>query len=86
MKSYLLGVLFCICSCMNVIGQSLPVPTKVQLEWQRMETIGFVHFSINTYTDMEWGYGNESPSIFNPTNLDCRQWARTFKEAGLKMM
>ena len=65
-------------------AQSLPTPTKVQLDWQRMETIGFIHFSVNTYTDMEWGYGNESPSIFNPTHLDCRQWARTFKAAGLK--
>ena len=33
---------------------------------------------------MEWGYGNESPAIFNPTKLDCRQWIRTCKEAGLK--
>ena len=49
-----------------------------------METTAFVHFSVNTYTDMEWGYGNESPAIFNPTKLDCRQWIRTCKEAGLK--
>jgi len=65
-------------------AQTLPVPTPNQVEWQRMETIGFIHYNINTYTDMEWGYGNESPSLFNPTKLDCRQWARTFKEAGLK--
>ena len=39
--------------------------------------------SVNTYTDMEWEYGNESPAIFNPTKLDCRQWIRTCKEAGL---
>ena len=45
-----------------------------------METTAFVHFSVNTYTDMEWGYGNESPAIFNPTKLDCRQWIRTCKE------
>ena len=58
--------------------------TAVQLQWQQMETTAFVHFSVNTYTDMEWGYGNESPAIFNPTKLDCRQWIRTCKEAGLK--
>ena len=85
MKNYiqLISLLFCI-SCSQVNAQTLPTPTKVQLEWQQMETIGFIHFSINTYTDMEWGYGNESPSLFNPSKLDCRQWARTFKAAGLK--
>lgn len=85
MRKYIQFLVFLLCNYWGSLnGQSLPVPTKVQLEWQRMETIGFVHFSVNTYTDMEWGYGNESPSIFNPTNLDCRQWARTFKAAGLK--
>ncbi len=84
MRKYIQTLIILLCVYSKLLNaQSLPVPTKVQLEWQRMETIGFVHFSINTYTDMEWGYGNESPSIFNPTNLDCRQWARTFKAAGL---
>lgn len=83
MKKKILGMLLCAFSC-SITAQDLPTPSKVQLEWQRLETIGFVHFSVNTYTDMEWGYGNESPAIFNPTKLDCRQWARTFKAAGLK--
>lgn len=84
MRKYIQLLIFLLCVYLRPLnGQLLPIPTKVQLEWQRMETIGFVHFSVNTYTDMEWGYGNESPSIFNPTNLDCHQWARTFKAAGL---
>jgi alpha-L-fucosidase len=33
---------------------------------------------------MEWGFGNESPELFNPTELDCRQWARVCKDAGMK--
>lgn len=70
--------------CLPVEAQTLPVPTPVQLQWQQMETTAFVHFSVNTFTDMEWGYGNESPRIFNPAKLDCRQWIRTCKEAGLK--
>ncbi len=46
----------------------------------------FVHFSPNTFTDLEWGLGNESPAIFNPTKLDCEQWAKAIKSAGMKGM
>ncbi len=49
-----------------------------------MEYYAFVHFNMNTFTDMEWGLGGESPSLFNPTELDTRQWARVAKEAGMK--
>ena len=44
----------------------------------------FIHYSLNTYTDQEWGYGNEDLSLFNPSSLDARQWARTCKAAGMK--
>jgi len=62
----------------------IPVPSANQMRWQQMEYYAFVHFSINTYTDQEWGYGEDDPKIFNPTQLDCRQWARVCKEAGMK--
>jgi alpha-L-fucosidase len=62
----------------------LPIPNANQLRWQQMEYYSFVHLSVNTYTDMAWGFGNEDPQIFNPTELDCRQWARIAKEAGMK--
>jgi len=61
-----------------------PVPTDNQMRWQKMEAYAFVHFSVNTYTDQSWGNGDEDPKIFNPTELDCRQWARVCKEAGMK--
>jgi len=61
-----------------------PVPSENQMKWQEMEYYGFIHLSVNTYTDMSWGFGNEDPEIFNPTELDCRQWARICKEAGMK--
>ena len=61
-----------------------PVPTKNQLRWQNMEMYAFIHYSLNTYTDQEWGYGNEDPKLFNPSDLDCRQWARVCKQAGMK--
>lgn len=44
----------------------------------------FIHFGPNTYTGKEWGDGTESPEIFNPTELDCDQWAEAVKSAGMK--
>jgi alpha-L-fucosidase len=61
-------------------------PSLRQLAWQDLEFIGFIHYTVNAFTDKEWGDGTESPSIFNPTRLDTRQWARVCKDAGMKMI
>jgi len=61
-----------------------PVPNENQMRWQQMEYYAFVHFSLNTYTNQSWGYGNEDVKLFDPDKLDCRQWARICKQAGMK--
>jgi alpha-L-fucosidase len=61
-----------------------PVPSERQLAWHEMEYYMFVHFTVNTFTDKEWGYGDEKESVFNPSELDCRQWAKVAKDAGMK--
>ncbi len=63
-----------------------PLPSANQLMWADMETNAFVHFNINTFTDKEWGYGDESPALFNPSNTDANQWAKTLKETGFKQL
>ncbi|HPT15460.1 MAG TPA: alpha-L-fucosidase, partial [Bacteroidales bacterium] len=59
-------------------------PSQRQLNWQEMEMTAFIHFTVNTYYDQEWGLGTEDPERFNPTQFDARQWVQTCREAGLK--
>jgi alpha-L-fucosidase len=61
-----------------------PVPSARQLHNQAMEFYGFLHFTVNTFTDREWGLGGESPSVFNPTAFDAKQIVATAKAAGMK--
>jgi len=71
------------CSSAQTITK-LPLPTKAQLSWHEKEFYLFAHFGPNTFTDKEWGEGTEPEDIFNPAELDCRQWVRVAKESGAK--
>ncbi|MGQ1787440.1 alpha-L-fucosidase [Saccharicrinis sp. GN24d3] len=86
MRKLLLFVLLAALGANVIMAQNPfgPIPSARQQAWHKMETYGFVHFSMNTFTDIEWGYGDKDPKLFNPTELDCRQWARICKENGLK--
>jgi len=61
-----------------------PVPSEPQLAWHEMEMNAFIHFTINTFTDLEWGMGSESPALFNPGEANPLQWATILKETGFK--
>ena len=74
----------CLVSCSHRPEPSLPVPSPQQIEWQQLETYAFIHFGLNTFNNMEWGYGNTPASTFNPTDLDCEQWVMTLKNSGMK--
>ncbi|MDU1903602.1 MAG: alpha-L-fucosidase [Dysgonomonas sp.] len=74
-------------SCDNTAEPPKPygvIPSEYQVEWQKMEYYMFIHFGPNTFTDVEWGDGKEDPKVFNPTDLDCKQWAATAKAAGMQ--
>lgn len=68
------------------LGSGRPRPTPAQLRYQRRERALFLHFGVNTFTDREWGTGDESPSIFDPSALHARQWARCARAAGFRSM
>jgi alpha-L-fucosidase len=62
------------------------VPTPRQLRWQQLELTAFFHFGINTFTGREWGTGKEDPQLFNPTQLDAKQWVKAAKDAGIRQV
>lgn len=59
-------------------------PSPRQLALQQMEFYAFAHFTVNTYTGLEWGDGTEDPGIFNPLEFDASQWVSALKAAGMK--
>ena len=71
-------------ACVQAPAPCGPVPTGSQLEWQKMEMNLFVHFGPNTFSGREWGLGTEAEDLFNPSDLDCRQWADIARRAGMK--
>jgi alpha-L-fucosidase len=84
---YLLYIVFIFCFTPVFAQQSIPnnrLPSKAQLAWHDMEYYWFTHFGPNTFTGKEWGHGDEKEAVFNPSQLDCRQWCRVAKAAGAK--
>ena len=60
------------------------LPSQNQLSWQENNIYAFIHFGINTFTDKEWGYGDESPKLFNPTNFNADQIVKSIAQGGFK--
>ena len=63
---------------------ALALPSAAQLRWQGEELSLFCHFGVNTFTDREWGDGTERPDLFDPPELDARQWARAARPGGFR--
>jgi alpha-L-fucosidase len=61
-----------------------PVPSERQLRWHETGVFALIHYGLNTYTDREWGYGEEDPALFNPSRLDAEQVVAALKRGGMK--
>lgn len=93
-KRFIKLIVATVCFCCSVQAQDEPsvappkpfgpVPTAAQLAWQQMEMNMFCHFGPNTFTGKEWGDGTEIEDVFNPTDLNCDQWAAVANAAGFK--
>ena len=85
-KLALLATALCMVACKSIeaLKSVGAIPSARQLPWHEMEYYAFIHFNMNTFTDMEWGTGGEDPVLFNPTELDVNQWVKVIKDAGMK--
>ncbi len=69
----------------NEPGPVFPLPTERQLKWNETEFYAFFHYGMNTYTNLEWGNGDEAESIFAPTAApNPEQWLKAVQAAGMK--
>ncbi len=71
---------------LTIASAAKGAPSSRPLQWQSLEFYGFVHFTVNTLTDREWGTGEESPAIFKSERLDPEQWAEVFRSAGMRRL
>jgi len=85
MKKHIAIFLFA-CLAHFVNAQTLIKPTPQQIAWQARETSAFLHFTVNTFTDKEWGDGTESEKIFNPTEFNATKIVQTLKKTGFKLV
>ena len=92
MKNRLVGIIACLVFFVGTsMSQSAPkpfgaLPSARQLAWHEMEMYGLIHFTPTTFENKEWGYGDASPSIFNPTEFDANKIVSALKSGGLKGM
>lgn len=80
----IISLIFIKCTAPHAPKKMEIIPSNDQLAWHKMGFYGQIQFNLNTFTNRDIGYGDENPRLFNPADVDCRQWVETCKAAGMK--
>ena len=88
-REILVGALFLSLATGVAFGRDCdfrPAPRPAQLSRieSEFELYGIVHWGLNTYTDREWGYGDEEPALLAPSGFDANQIVRAAKDGALQ--
>ncbi|WP_420155319.1 alpha-L-fucosidase [Siphonobacter sp.] len=67
--------------CLPVLAQAQKNLVQLQKDFVDLRFGMFIHFNIPTFMDEDWADPDASPALFNPTKLDCQQWAKAAKTA-----
>lgn len=85
---FLLPIFLFLLGCSQEISDPIspldPLPSSSQLAYQKMETNAFLHYNMNTYSNAEWGYGDEDPRLFSPSGFDADRVVKNLKDLGFK--
>src|SRR3954462_8253537 len=89
MKKFTGIALLLLTAGLNGFSQTAPkpygvLPTQGQLNWQETAMYCIIHYGVDTYTNKEWGYGDEDPKIFNPSQFSALQIVAAAKAGGFK--
>ena len=83
MRKFILSV-----SSLAAVGAAVAVPVPRPALAERLasdvDVIGIVHWGLNTYTDREWGYGDESPAMLAPKAFDADQIVGACAAGGIR--
>src|ERR1044071_5531455 len=60
------------------------LPSEAQLKWHEMEMYCLIHYGVDTYTDKEWGFGDEDPALVNPAQFNAEKIVADVKAGGFK--
>jgi len=71
-------------SCAVSERRPVPSPALMQRLHEGVDVIGIVHWGLNTYTDREWGFGDEEPGLLNPKSFDAEQIVGACAAGGLQ--
>lgn len=63
-----------------------PIPNEAQIKYHEEELAAFMHFGMNTFTEVEWGNGKEKLEDFELESFDFNGYVKFIKEMGFKRL